>query len=104
MNTVNMFNTLHALPPYNNILISSIDARTCFGLDVRTYHIPGDVNVIANAISHNNLRLLTDMFPVSLSSLLHPLRMRLEQPPNKLRTFPVPTTTLSAVDTQAPSA
>ena len=57
MNTVNMFNTLHVLPPYNNILILSIDAQTCFGLDVHTYHIPGNINVIADAISRNNFAL-----------------------------------------------
>jgi hypothetical protein len=63
MNTVNMFNTLHAQPPYNNILISSVDACTRSSLDVRTYHIPGDINVIADAISRDNFVLAHQRIP-----------------------------------------
>jgi hypothetical protein len=57
MNTVNMYNTLHTLPPYNSILISSVNARTRSNLDIRTYHIPGDINVVADAISRDNYAL-----------------------------------------------
>ena len=63
MNTVNMFNTLHAQPPYNNILISSVDARTRSSLDVCTYHIPGDINVIADAVSRDNFALAHQRVP-----------------------------------------
>jgi hypothetical protein len=57
MNTVNMFNTLHTKPPYNQILISSINTHTRSSLDVHAYHISGDINIIADAISHNNFML-----------------------------------------------
>jgi hypothetical protein len=45
MNTVNMFNTLHTKPPYNQILISSMDARTHSNLDMCAKHVSGDVNI-----------------------------------------------------------
>lgn len=57
MNTVNMFNTLHTKPPYNQILISSINARIRSALEVRAYHISGDINTIADAVSRNNFAL-----------------------------------------------
>jgi hypothetical protein len=63
MNTVNMYNTLHALPPYNGILISSVDARTRSSLDVCTYHIPGDINIVADAVSCDNFTLAHQRVP-----------------------------------------
>ena len=54
MNTVNMYNSLHTLPPYNPLLISSINARLRSSLDVRVHHVTGDSNVIADAVSCKN--------------------------------------------------
>jgi hypothetical protein len=63
MNTVNMFNTLHTKPSYNQILISSINARIRSGLEVRAYHISGDINIIADAVSRNNFALAYQYVP-----------------------------------------
>ena len=63
MNSVDMFSTLHAKPPYNNILISSINARTRSSLDVRVLHISGQANIIADAISRDNYDLAHHLIP-----------------------------------------
>jgi hypothetical protein len=63
MNSVNMFNTLHAKPTYNNILISSINTRTRSALDVRTVHVFGQVNIIADAVSQDNFELACHLTP-----------------------------------------
>ena len=57
MNSVHMFNSLHAKPAYNSILVSSINAHINSSLDVRVYHLLGDDNSIADAISHKNFSL-----------------------------------------------
>ena len=54
MNMVHMFNSLHAKPSYNSLLISSINARIHSSLDVHVCHVSGDDNNIADAVSHNN--------------------------------------------------
>jgi hypothetical protein len=69
MNTVNVFNSLHAKPSYNPILISSINVRMECSLDVRVYHIPGDTNIIADAISRKNFAFAQKLIP-NLSILL----------------------------------
>ncbi len=53
-NTVNIFNTLRADPPYNPILISAVDVRLRFDIDMRVDYIPGELNSIADAISRYN--------------------------------------------------
>ena len=62
-NTVDMFNTLRALPTHNSLLISSINARSRSSLDVRVCHVPGEQNVIADAISRHNFQLATQLVP-----------------------------------------
>ena len=63
MNSVHMFNSLHAKPAYNSILVSSINARITSSLDVRVYHVPGDDNSIADAISRKNFSLARRLSP-----------------------------------------
>src|ERR1700683_1891177 len=48
MNTVDIFNTLHAKPHYNSILTSSIDTCMRSSLDVQVTHMPGKLNVVGN--------------------------------------------------------
>ena len=55
--------TLHALPSHNPLLISSINARSCTSLDVRVCHVPGEKNIIADAILHHNFELATQLIP-----------------------------------------
>ncbi|RDX39624.1 hypothetical protein OH76DRAFT_1367314 [Lentinus brumalis] len=50
-NTVSIFNTLSADPAYNTILISAVDVLLDTGVDLRVDHIPGEFNVVADALS-----------------------------------------------------
>jgi hypothetical protein len=63
MNTVHMFNSLHAKPSYNPLLLSSIDVRTLSSLDVLVRHVPGDINTIADAISRGKFTLARNLIP-----------------------------------------
>jgi hypothetical protein len=46
-----MFNTLHALPAYNPILITAIDLLISSGIQLRVFHIPRNENKVADALS-----------------------------------------------------
>jgi hypothetical protein len=50
-NTFDMFNTLHALPAYNPILISATDLLLASGIQLRVFHIPREENKVADALS-----------------------------------------------------
>jgi hypothetical protein len=63
MNTVHMFDSLHAKPSYNPLLLSSINARIKSSLDVRVRHVPGGDNVIADAISREKFSAATSLIP-----------------------------------------
>ncbi|KAI0350282.1 hypothetical protein OH77DRAFT_1524983 [Trametes cingulata] len=56
-NTVGMFNTLRAAPVYNSILKSSVDVMLQYELQVRVDHVPGELNIVADALSRGNLEL-----------------------------------------------
>jgi hypothetical protein len=51
-NTFDMFNTLHALPPYNPILLTAIDLLLKTGVQLCVFHIPRSQNKVADALSH----------------------------------------------------
>ena len=51
MNTFDMFNTLHALPAYNPILITATDLLLASGIQLRVFHIPREDNKVADALS-----------------------------------------------------
>ncbi|KAF8835231.1 hypothetical protein BDN67DRAFT_476349 [Paxillus ammoniavirescens] len=53
-NTVDLFNSLRASHPYNNILISAIDVLLHNQIDFRVIHIDGSKNHVADALSHFN--------------------------------------------------
>jgi hypothetical protein len=63
MNTVHMFDSLHAKPPYNPLLISSINARIHSSLDVRVCHVSGENNTIADAISRGRFSQAYRLLP-----------------------------------------
>ncbi|KAF8800943.1 hypothetical protein BYT27DRAFT_7116359 [Phlegmacium glaucopus] len=51
-NSFDMFNTLHALPAYNPILITAIDLLISSKIQLRVFHIPRNENKVADALSH----------------------------------------------------
>ncbi|KAM5533054.1 hypothetical protein V8D89_013269, partial [Ganoderma adspersum] len=50
-NTISIFNTLRADPPYNPILMSAIDVRIASDIDMHVDYIPGHLNSVADALS-----------------------------------------------------
>jgi hypothetical protein len=54
MNTVNIWHSLKASSPYNNLLIIRINSLIEHQIDAQVLHIPGDVNLVADALSHFN--------------------------------------------------
>ncbi|KAJ8582038.1 DNA/RNA polymerase [Rhizopogon salebrosus TDB-379] len=51
LNTVSMFNSLAALPPYNWLLMVSIDAIIDSQVDFRVFYVPGADNIVADHLS-----------------------------------------------------
>ena len=50
-NTVDIFNTLRTLPPYNHLLRAAIDILNSGDHDLRVLHVPGIENAVADALS-----------------------------------------------------
>jgi hypothetical protein len=50
-NTVDMFNTLHALPQYNPILLTAVDILQDTRLPFHVLHVSGRRNIVADALS-----------------------------------------------------
>ena len=80
LNTFDMFNTLHALPAYNPILITATDLLITSGIQLRVFHIPREENKVADALSR-----------------LDPMTARRFQPGLKVTTFSPPRFTLGEV-------
>ncbi|KAG2746162.1 hypothetical protein P692DRAFT_201651235, partial [Suillus brevipes Sb2] len=64
-NTVAMFDSLHAKPIYNSLLLSAVDVLLAYRVDLCVEHIPGQQNVIANALSHFNNKLVKNLIPTA---------------------------------------
>ena len=80
MNTVHMFDSLHAKPSYNPLLVSSINARIKSSLDVRVRHVPGGENIIADAISRGKFATAISLIPNLTILLFTPPRDALGAP------------------------
>jgi hypothetical protein len=79
MNTVHMFNSLSALPAYNNILKLAVDHLLSDyknPIQLRVIHIPGDENTIADALSRGNLHTVVDNIPNITIDNFSPPRIR----------------------------
>lgn len=50
-NTVDMFNTLRAQPIYNPLVMAAVNLALDFGVEFRVFHIPGEDNIVADALS-----------------------------------------------------
>jgi hypothetical protein len=58
-NTVAMFNSLRAHPPYNSIMLAAVDILLEYQVDLRVEFIPGSENRVADALSRfQNERVL----------------------------------------------
>ena len=55
LNTFDMFNTLHALPAYNPILITASDLLLRTGIQLRVFHVPRGYNTVADALSRRDV-------------------------------------------------
>lgn len=62
-NTVAMFDSLRARPVYNSLLLSAVDILISYSVDLRVEHIPGQQNVIADALSRFHNELVKDLVP-----------------------------------------
>jgi hypothetical protein len=63
MNCVYMFNSCHAKPSYNLLLLSSINVHIRSSLDVHACHVAGEHNTIADAISRKKFTLALNLIP-----------------------------------------
>jgi hypothetical protein len=84
MNSVYMFNSCHAKPPYNSLLISSINVCTRSSLDVHVHHVAGENNTIADAISRKKFTLALKLIPNLTILSFTPPRDALGAPCNEL--------------------
>ena len=50
-NMFDMINTLHALPAYNPILVTSVDLLISTNIQLHVFHIPRNNNKVADALS-----------------------------------------------------
>jgi hypothetical protein len=55
-NTVDIFSSLQALPPYNHLLKTAIDILNAGDNDMRILHVPGVDNTVADALSRANFQ------------------------------------------------
>jgi hypothetical protein len=62
-NTVNIFNSLRAIAPYNQVLISAMNVVLDHHIDFRVLHVRGVDNPIADAISRFKNDLAVSLCP-----------------------------------------
>ncbi|KAF5372088.1 hypothetical protein D9758_004963 [Tetrapyrgos nigripes] len=62
-NTVSMFNSLHAKPDYNPLLITAMNILLDTNMQLRVLHIPGSSNVVADAISRSKFEVVRSEAP-----------------------------------------
>jgi hypothetical protein len=62
-NTVDIFSSLRALPPYNHLLKTAIDILNTGDNDMRVLHVPGVDNAVADALSRTNFQRALDLVP-----------------------------------------
>ena len=73
LNTVSMFNSLAALPPYNRLLLLAVDALLRAQIDFRVFFVPGEENFVADALSRGrNDDAIAESPGLHISSFLPP--------------------------------
>ena len=79
MNTVQMFNSLLALPTYNNILKTAVDHLLMDvenPIQLRVIHVPGHINTINDALSRGELHVIVDNVPNIVIDTFSPPQIR----------------------------
>jgi hypothetical protein len=76
-NTVDMFNSLHAKPSHNPLLLTAIDTSMSAGSLFRVFHIPGELNVVADALSRFMNDVALKAAPSLAISVFQPPRLTL---------------------------
>ena len=71
LNTVQMFNSLAAIPPMNWLLLLSIDLVLGRDIDFRVFHISGSKNVVTDHLSHIKTR---DALEAAPGLIVHPFQ------------------------------
>ncbi|KAF8224110.1 hypothetical protein L208DRAFT_1135390, partial [Tricholoma matsutake] len=72
-NTVCMFNSLHALPAYDPILITAIDWLMAHQMELQVFFIPGELNVVADTLSHfENAKAFANQWGLSIAPFTPP--------------------------------
>jgi hypothetical protein len=95
-NTVDIFNTLRALPPYNHLLKTAIDILNLGDHDLRVLHVPGVDNTVAYALSRADFHRALDLAPDLKISTFQPWSWSPDD--NNSLTFKPPRGTLGAED------
>jgi len=62
-NTVDIWHSLKASTPNNKLLIMGIDALIDYNTNARVLHIPGEDNIVADALSRFNNELALRLVP-----------------------------------------
>ena len=81
LNTVQMFNSLSALPAYNEILKAAMDhlmTDVDKFIQLRVVHVPGHLNTIADALSRGELYTVVDNIPNIVINIFSPPQIRRE--------------------------
>ncbi|TFY81466.1 hypothetical protein EWM64_g2543 [Hericium alpestre] len=77
LNTIQMFNSLRARPSYNDLLLFTCHNLLLHQIDLHIFHIAGDLNIIANALSHNLFDVVSQYKPDLDVCLFTPPRVAL---------------------------
>ncbi|KAF9052274.1 hypothetical protein BDZ89DRAFT_885775, partial [Hymenopellis radicata] len=76
-NTVHIFDTLRAKPEYNAILCAAVDIRVEHHIDLRVLHIPGERNIVADALSRDYISTALLHAPLLALDTFKPPRLTL---------------------------
>ena len=77
LNTFDMFNTLHALPAYNPILITAMELLIRSGIQLRVFHISRSDNEVADALSRCDVTTACRLQPGMVVTEFSPPRFTL---------------------------
>ncbi|KAF8804743.1 hypothetical protein BYT27DRAFT_7225344 [Phlegmacium glaucopus] len=73
-NTVDIFRSYHSLPPYNHLLKDAVDIILCHQYSLRILHVPGEANIIADALPRMKFSVALALEPSLKVFSFHPPR------------------------------